>query len=308
MFCMTIGQLLAWPRGRCQRCCQMRLSEASLRFFHHPIQKNMMNDVSPLNIKTGDQSAKALSVELEQIFTLRDVRKLWWWMKHWLRLIDTSNHAPCWDLIFPVSCPDFVDFVTWRMPLGWIWGNRYLFVRLWSKQCASSWHSTCRHQREITRNLWILCVFPRPHLSLNVAWVAVLSVSSSPWLCNSKQLFVRGSACVSTHSCNPVYIKVCMTVYVCVILSQTDVNPSTPHHTDRRLLIPGFLSLICYRRCGLQQTNWRVAAGKWLYMTCLFPISRRINQEKIGSSFSGDTSPATYVHSKMWSCFWLIQQ
>lgn len=132
MFHVAVRQLLAWPCGRCQRCCQMRLSEASLRFFHHPVQKNMMSDVGPSNIKTCDQSAKALSVELEQIFTLGDVGKLWWWMEHWLRLIDTSNHAPCWDLIFPVSWPDFVDFVTWRTPPGQIWGNRYLFVRLWS--------------------------------------------------------------------------------------------------------------------------------------------------------------------------------
>ena len=151
--------------------------------------------------------------------------------------------------------------------------------------------STCRYQREITRNRWMWCVFPRPHLYLNVAWVAVLSASSSPWICNSKHLFLCVSlvwwcthvilckskcvcvcVCVCVWACMCVCMCVCVWVCVREIFSQTNINPSTPHHTDRQLLIPGFFSLICYRCCGLQQTNRRSAAGKWLYMTCLFPI------------------------------------
>lgn len=94
--------------------------------------KENLRNVSPSNIKTPDESAKAVSVELEQIFTSRHVGKLRWRIEHWLRLIDASNHVLCCDLIFPVSYSDFVDFATWRIPLGWICGNRHLFDRLWS--------------------------------------------------------------------------------------------------------------------------------------------------------------------------------
>lgn len=142
--------------GRCQLCFQLCICKACF-------PKTIISDASPSNSKTRENITKTASV-WANVLNSR-MAKISIVSDRVLLILQTT---------FPVRFPDIVDFATSGLSP----------VRSKKTDTCLQYHGLDTHtqtsKRDDKKTQWILCVFPRPRVSLNVAWVESLSVSSSP--------------------------------------------------------------------------------------------------------------------------------